>query len=268
MADFIKPCEYQRDITLVPAVRWMFYPRSAQVAYTSTMTRGIRGLFFTLALSAPLAFGQLDSNSLTVTASRGVSLQPDQALFGVFVDSSTVTSLDDILAALQGSGVTIANFSGVSTSTATLILGGPPTPLPPGPGGPVMLEWAFALPVSLAKITSTIKTLTGLQQSIMQNNSGLTLSFSIVGTQVSPQLQQMQTCVLADLISDAQAQAQKVAAAAGLGVGNILALSSPVVTSVSNGTTVPVSRLTSSISSLLTSPPICTVTVKFALVRF
>jgi uncharacterized protein DUF541 len=227
------------------------------------MRTGIRRFFFALTLSVPLAFGQLDSNSLTVTASRSVSLQPDQALFGVFVDSSVTSSLDDILAALQGSGITAANFSGVNTAPTAVVGVGPlPTTLAP------TLEWAFGLPVALAKITATVKTLTSLQQSIMQNHSGLTLSFSIVGTQVSQQLQQTQTCVLPDLISDAKAQAQKVATAAGAGVGNILALSSPVVTTASNGNSVPISRFSSSIASQLVSPPVCTVTVKFALVRF
>ena len=227
------------------------------------MRTGIGRFFFALALSVPLAFGQLDSNSLTVTASRSVSLQPDQALFGVFVDSSVTSSLDDILAALQGSGITAANFSGVNTAP-TAIAGVGPLPPTLAP----TLEWAFALPVALAKITATVKTLTSLQQSIVQNHSGLTLSFSIVGTQVSQQLQQTQTCVLPDLISDARAQAQKVATAAGAGVGNILALSSPVVTTVSNGNSVPISRFPSSIASQLVLPPVCTVTVKFALVRF
>lgn len=227
------------------------------------MRMGIRRFIFALALSVPLAFGQLDSNSLTVTASRSVSLQPDQVVFGVFVDSSVTSSLDDILAALQGSGITAANFSGVNTAPTAIVGGGPfPTTLAP------TLEWAFGLPVALTKITATVKTLASLQQSIVQNHSGLTLSFSIVGTQVSQQLQQTQTCVLADLISDAKAQAQKVATAAGAGVGNILALSSPVVTTASNGNSVTVSRFPSSIASQLVLPPVCTVTVKFALVRF
>jgi hypothetical protein len=219
------------------------------------MTTGLRRLLLGLTVSTSLAFGQLDSNSVTVTVSRSVSLQPDQALFGVFIDASPTTSLDDILAALQGAGITITNFSGVSTISS------------PPPQGPTILEWTFGLPVPLAKIAATAKTLTDLQKSIVQNKSGLTLSFSILGTQVSQQLQQTQTCVLPDLISDAQAQAHKVATAAGLGVGNILALSSPVVGSVFNGPTVPISRFTSSVASQLLAP-VCTVTVKFALVRF
>jgi len=78
----------------------------------------------------------------------------------------------------------------------------------------------------------------------MQNNSGLTLSFSIGGTQVSPQLQQMQTCSVADLLSDARTKAQQLANAANLFLGTVLAM-----------------------SSLTPSAPPCLLTVKFAVTR-
>ncbi len=63
-----------------------------------------------LVLSAPLLFGQLDSNSVTVSASQSVNLQPDQVLFGLSLTTSLNATLDDVLAALKGSGITIANF--------------------------------------------------------------------------------------------------------------------------------------------------------------
>jgi hypothetical protein len=56
-------------------------------------------------LFCSLAFGQIDSNSITVTASNNVSLQPDQAVFGTTVQSGINTGLDDVLMALQGSGI-------------------------------------------------------------------------------------------------------------------------------------------------------------------
>ena len=221
-------------------------------------------MFFASTVFAPLVFGQMDSNSITVTASRSVSLTPDEALFSVVVGSGATAGLDDILGALEGSGITMANFSGVNTSAVQCVFTGTPSTLPTSPAMLPTVDWAFSLPVPLAKIGSAIKTLTAFQQTIGQNKSGFTLSFSIVGTRVSPQLQMTQTCVLADIIADAQTQAQKVASAAGLGVGSILALSSPVITSVSSGTTVPVPTIVSQ----LTSPPVCTVTVKFGLTRF
>jgi len=92
-------------------------------------------------VSASLAWAQLDSNSITVSASRSATLQPDLALFAVFVQSDLNTSLTDVLTALQGSGITSANFSGVSGNSAFIM----------SPGQSPTLQWAFGLPVPLTK---------------------------------------------------------------------------------------------------------------------
>jgi hypothetical protein len=52
---------------------------------------------FLLILSTPAAFAQLDSNSVTVSATRSLAQQPDQVLFGVTVQSGLNTSLDDVV---------------------------------------------------------------------------------------------------------------------------------------------------------------------------
>ena len=58
------------------------------------------------------------------------------------------------------------------------------------------------------------------------------MSFSIVGTQVSQQLAQSQTCSLSGLIAAATTQAQNLAAASGFTLGAILAMSSSTSNSV------------------------------------
>ena len=218
---------------------------------------------FLLILSVPLAFAQLDSNSVTVTATRGMSQQPDQVLFGVTVQSGLGASLDDVVAALQGSGITAANFSGVSTSPFGLTIN-------PAPGPTIlpMLQWTFGLQVPLAKIKDTIAALSALQKSIAQQAKGLTLSFSVQGAQVSAQQQQSQVCPTADLLADAQAQAQKLAGAAGLSVGSVLAMSSGTSIS-SNALAVPIISNLSFLSATASSfPSVCSMTVKFALLRY
>src|ERR1700681_4242672 len=124
--------------------------------YTAFMVKRLP--IFLLILSAPAAFAQLDANSVIVTASRSLTQQPDQVLFGVTVQSGLSTSLDDVVAALQGSGITAANFSGVSTSPVILLLPAPQPNVAPA------LQWNFALPAPLAKIKDTIATLTALQK--------------------------------------------------------------------------------------------------------
>jgi hypothetical protein len=203
-----------------------------------------------------VAFAQLDSNSVTVTASRNVNLQPDQTVFSVRVTSGLNTGLDDVIAALQGAGIGLGNFSGVSMDQQFVSIGPSPQPVPQP-----MLGWTFVLPVPLSKMKDTAMTLTNLQQTIAQKNAGLALSFYVQGSQVSPQLQQSQTCAFTDLLSDARAQAQKLATASGLNVGTILAMSSSTSTTVANGVV-----LTG--YPYISYSPVCSMTVKFALGRF
>jgi len=218
---------------------------------------------FVLILSLPGAFAQLDSNSVIVSAARGMTQQIDQVLFGVTVQSGLNTGLDDVVAALQGSGITAANFSAVSTAPAYVLIGTggpqPPTVTP-------MLLWTFALPAPLAKIKDTIATLTALQQRIAQQTNGLTLSFNVQGTQVSAQLQQSQVCPTSDLLADATAQAQKLAGAAGLSLGAVLAMSSGTSVPGNAGSAVAIA------GALIFAPPVlpsvCSMTVKFALLRY
>jgi uncharacterized protein YggE len=199
------------------------------------------GLVFLLVSFCSLAFGQLDSNSITVNASNTDNLQPDQAIFSVSVQAAAATSFDDILAALQGSGITAANFSGVNTAQQTLTCVGRPSET-------LILQWVFSLPAPLANTKATVATLTTLQQNIAKQNNGLALLFSLSGTQVSQQLAQTQTCSLAALIASATTQAQSLATASGLTLGSILAMSS----STSNF-----------VSSPYASLPACAITVKF-----
>lgn len=216
----------------------------------------IRTVLFFL-LSAAFAFAQLDSNSITVSASRSTNLQPDQIVFAIFVDGGPDATLDSVLTALGPAGITMANFAGVGT-----VQGYSPT------GTQTQsVEWAFGLPVPLAKMKDTTAALTSLQQNIAQNNSALTMSFSVNGTQVSPQTQQSQTCVLTDVLGDAKAQAQNLATAAGLTLGGILALAGSTSVTSSIGPLAPgtyLSRYGGNSSAYSQYLPPCSLTVKFA----
>ncbi|MGA2878887.1 MAG: SIMPL domain-containing protein [Bryobacteraceae bacterium] len=217
------------------------------------------GLAFVLVSFCPLAFGQLDSNSITVSSSNNVNLQPDQAIFSVTVQSGISTGLDDVLAALQGSGITAVNFTGVSTQLElcpTISCTAAQTPL----------QWAFTLTSPLTSTKATVASLITLQQNITKLNNGLSLSFSIVGTQVSQQLAQSQTCSLSGLIASATTQAQNLAAAGSLTLGSILAMSTATsnVGSASPGF-LEVGAFISNLSSA--TPPPCAITVKFNVTR-
>jgi hypothetical protein len=199
--------------------------------------------------SASLLFGQLDSDTVTIQASRSGNLAPNEVVFSVSVSGPNI-SLDQAVAALSSSGITAANFAGVTGGTN---LQSP-------------LQWMFSLAAPLAKIKATVASLTALQQSIAQNNSGMTLSFQVQGSQVSSDSIQSQACAAKGLVADAQTQAQNVAAAAGLAIGPIIAISDG-----SSSAAAPTFARVGDFSVgnwINPTPPGCYLEVKFKLLRY
>jgi uncharacterized protein YggE len=158
---------------------------------------------------ASLVFGQLETDTMTIQASRSVTLTPDQVSFYITVTADPANSLDQIVAALSGLGITASNLSGMYGAM----------------DNQSSLQWSFTLATPLTKVSATIASLITLQQSMVKNNSGMSLTFQMQGAYVSPQAFQSQSCSTKDLVADAQAQAQRVAAAAGLAIGQIVAIS-------------------------------------------
>jgi uncharacterized protein YggE len=183
--------------------------------------------------------------TITVTASRNINVAPDLGVITVDVLTSTDATLDDVLAAAQGSIVTAANFTSVYTVNRS------------DPGGRTSrdyLDWSFTLTAPLSNPKTTLGQLAALQVAVGTKNNGMTVSYSLRGTQTSAQALAGQNCAASDLVSDARAQAQKMAVAAGLSVGAVVAVSgASVVTPPSGG------------FSAGTYQPSCSLTVKFAL---
>lgn len=210
---------------------------------------------FLLLVAAAPVFGQIPSNNVTITATRTLTLQPDQVLLSLAVTAPPTVGLEQIVGALAGVGVTVSNLNGVGTNT-----------------DPVAFQWNFALTAPIANLTTTLASLTQLEQSIVQNNLGLALTFNVEGMQVSQQLRQSQTCSNANLVSDARAQGQKLAAAVGMTLGPIQELSNapstqPVfaeITGARLGAFV-IGSLSAFAISPEPSPLICSLVAKFQL---
>jgi uncharacterized protein YggE len=183
--------------------------------------------------------------TVTVTASRNASVAPDQGTITVDVVTPTDATLDDVLAVAQGSIVTAANFTSVYTSTSYDSTGKTYRDY---------LDWGFTLTAPLSNLKTTFGQLAALQVAVGTKNNGMAVSYSLRGTQTSAQALAGQNCAASDLVSDARAQAQKLAVAAGLSVGAVVAVSgTSVVTPPSGG------------FSAGTYQPSCSLTVKFAL---
>lgn len=183
---------------------------------------------------------QLESNTLTITATQQVNTQPDQAVFDVYVSANLTQGLNDILAALPGTGISAANIAGISTLYNGTV------------------QWWFEVPVPLANVQTFVGALATGQQTFVASNNGMTLAVYPGGLQVSPALLASQTCPIASLVSSARAQARTIANAAGFSVGPILSLDTS-------------SSTTNSLSFLLGNPwvvngeasPNCSVAVTF-----
>lgn len=192
----------------------------------------LRHSFLLLLFAAAFACAQTSPHSITVTATRTNTAAPDQVTFQVSVNAPPTVSLTDAVAALQGTGIVLANFTNVySTQNYN------------GTQYVTVLQWNFTITVPLANMKPAIDTFTGIQMALSQAGNGLSLNFSVQGTSVSPQAAAAQPCSLSGLISDARAQATTIATAANKTVGSILALSNAVSDST----------------------PICSATVTFAL---
>ncbi len=192
------------------------------------------------------AFGQLETDSITITASRQVSLAPDEAVVFVSVRTGLSAGIDQVLALVQGSGITAANLSSVDSDNDGL-------------------RWSFTLPVPFSKVGSTITALAGSPRP-----AAVTLNVS--GTQVSDEARAKQSCKIADLIEDAQARAQKLAAAAGFSIGPLLSISDGTGALAPSGVFRVALPAVNFVSGFFPPPPppsiTCVAAVKFRLLRF
>jgi uncharacterized protein YggE len=172
--------------------------------------------------------------TVTVTAYRNVPVAPDQGIITVDVLTATDATLDDVLVAAQGSIVTAANFTSVYTINRLDST---------GQNYQDFLDWSFTLTAPLSNLKATLGQLMALQMTVGTKNNGMTVSYSLHGTLTSAQALAGQNCAASDLVSDARAQAQKMAVAASLSVGAVVAVSgASVVTPPSGGFSAGISQ--------------------------
>jgi hypothetical protein len=162
----------------------------------------MRTLWLSILLAAfcPPTLAQLESDFLTVAATRSIGLQPDQAVITISVPSGLDGSLEEILGIVADAGITEADFSDVTVMNEWF-------------RSTLRLRWDFNLSVPIAQLQDTISSLRGL---------GLT--YALRGVQVSQEKRASEQCPRADLIADATAQARKMALAAAVSLGPILSV--------------------------------------------
>jgi uncharacterized protein YggE len=170
---------------------------------------------FFLLLPSAFAFGQLDSYTATITASRTPSAVPDQATLSLSLTTDLQTGPDTVVSALQSLGITIANLTGLSNENEFDYT-------PSSVQVQHRASWAFSLTVPLASANATIASVGRLSDTLFRSN-GWNLIYSLQSIQSSSNTAQQ--CTTADLIADARAQATALASAAGFSVGGVVAMS-------------------------------------------
>ena len=204
---------------------------------------------------ASVAAAQLDSYTLTVTASRSISVPPDQATIGVYVEASQSAGIGDVLAVVHGLGLSQTNLS-----TVYSVFDGPGVKVP-------NLVWSFNLKTPLSSLKDTLSALIALRAP--GAIPGFTVTFLLSGIQVSPQLAAAQSCPLTALVADARAQAQALAQASGYGVGDISTISDGTGQTLIGSGQAALGPVLVAASALFTPTPLspltCTIVVKFKL---
>lgn len=161
-------------------------------------------LLFLLLLASP-AFAQLQSNSLEVTATRTIAIQPDVVTFNVWVTAGVTVGMDAVVAALPEP----FNASDFVSAAASFLNAGPGT------------QWYFSKTLPIASMGSA---LTSLNSAQANRKSSMTVTFSVQAN-VSAAAKAANPCVYGALMSDASAQARQTAIAAGLKLGPVISLS-------------------------------------------
>lgn len=151
--------------------------------------------------AAIAAAAQTAPNVVSITASRQLNVQPDQVSVSITVTTDPGGTIDAALALLQGTNITAADLSNVSTAFTA--------------GSAPQLQWVFTRTVSISDMTGLIAAV----------KPGPTVSVLVSGAGTSAAAGAAQPCPYPALINDARAQAAKLASAAGVTVGQIVSIS-------------------------------------------
>jgi uncharacterized protein YggE len=188
----------------------------------------VKKIFALLAICWGMLVGQaIESNTITVTVSKNLSLPPEQVTLDILVSSDATATLDDAQAFLRNAGVTGATFRAVANTAAVSsgIIIPVITPLPVLPSTlPVAsVRWEFELTEPIGKLTATVAALSKVTPPGPAGKF-LSATFSVTNLFASDAtIADARRKALPDLIAAAQQKAKSIADAAGFSVGPVLA---------------------------------------------
>lgn len=164
---------------------------------------------FASALLCSAVFAQTDA--ITVTVSRNVDLPPDAVFISMAVATESDVSLDQVLQATQGLGLTAANLSSVNLQQYG------PSP------AQTRLAYAFDLSVPFLKLKETNDKLAAARRTMAANTPPMELQvYAMTVTPGEDGREQARQRLLAPLFEDARVRADQLAKAAGVTLGSVV----------------------------------------------
>lgn len=164
-------------------------------------------------------FAQPADQAVTASASRTITIAPDEAVYQIAVSAGFGTSLEVLLNMLRPVGVREEHLVGLSASSSSIIAVGPELL---GPREPV-INWQFLLTTPAAAFRETVDRLEAVRSRRPEGVLSLDFSASLAASGRS--VEQARQPVLAELIAEARRKAEALARASGFSLGPILLIS-------------------------------------------
>jgi uncharacterized protein YggE len=173
----------------------------------------MRTLVLILAI-AVAAFAQVDG--IATSGTRTVTLSPDEVTFNITVVTDINSTLEQAVAAVQDAGVTSKHLLGIASSEEYY----GPQPLSRTP----RLAYGFTITLPSSKLKETTDKLEAARRRIAADSGG-DVVFTLYVNATEKAVQEARQRLVTELLAEAKTNAQFLANAAGLTLGNLLNVS-------------------------------------------
>ena len=173
--------------------------------------KAVRACALICALLSSIAFAQINPRTISVTASKNVDLAPEEISFDVDVSTDQDTTLEEVIQAIQNTGITTRDFQSVRSGY------GYRSEQPE-------LRYSFGFSAPFTRLQEIIAKLEAARGT-PRGKKRMDLDFSLEGAGPRDNtVEQAKQSIMPDLISEARRKGQLLAAAAGVTLGPIYSI--------------------------------------------
>lgn len=184
-------------------------------------------IFLLMVTGAICALAQIDG--LNTNASRTVVLTPDQAVFSVDVITDAGSSIEQAADAVKEAGVSSGNLLSIVNVFEYRSPDEPPRPM--------RFAYQFEVVHPYSKLKDVTDKLEAAKKKLVASGGDIQFSVNVAGSEKA--FLEIRRDLIPQLIQEARKQADFLAAAAGMNLGNILSVSESVYSAVGPGYSIP-----------------------------